>query len=82
MERILRKISLKNDEPQIARDLQKYQDKALELGATRVKIVRSELSAQYVEACRVEKFAREIQVGRLLRQRNSLKHHRPRQGDY
>ena len=42
MERILRKISLKNDEPQLARDLQKYQDKALELGATRVKIVRTD----------------------------------------
>jgi len=42
MERILRKISLKNDEPQVARDLQKYQDKALELGATRVKIVRTD----------------------------------------
>jgi len=42
MERKLRKISLENDEIQLARDLQKYQDKVLELGATRVKIVRTD----------------------------------------
>jgi len=42
MERKLRKISLEDDETQLARDLQTYQDKALELGATRVKIVRTD----------------------------------------
>jgi predicted metal-binding protein len=42
MERKLRKISLNIDEAQLARDLQKYQDKALELGATRAKILRTD----------------------------------------
>ncbi len=42
MERKPRKISLDVDEAQLARDLQKYQGKALELGATRVKIVRTD----------------------------------------
>ncbi len=42
MERKPRKIGLESDEAQLARDLQKYQDKALELGATKVKIVRAD----------------------------------------
>jgi len=42
MERKLRKISLNVDEAQLARNLQEYQDKALELGASRVKIVRTD----------------------------------------
>ncbi len=42
MERKLRKISLDVDEAQLARNLQEYQDKALELGASRVKIVRTD----------------------------------------
>ncbi|MGD0918612.1 MAG: DUF2284 domain-containing protein [Thermodesulfobacteriota bacterium] len=41
MEGKLRKISLNVDEAQLARNLQAYQDKALELGATSVKIVRT-----------------------------------------
>ena len=42
MKRKLTKISLKVDETQLAHDLQKYQDKALELGATKVKIVKTD----------------------------------------
>lgn len=37
-----RKIGLDVDEVQLAGDLQRYQDKAMELGATRVKIVRAD----------------------------------------
>jgi predicted metal-binding protein len=37
-----RKIGLDVDEVQFAGDLQRYQDKAMELGATRVKIVRTD----------------------------------------
>jgi len=37
-----RKIGLDVDEVQVAGDLQRYQDKAMELGATRVKIVRTD----------------------------------------
>jgi predicted metal-binding protein len=42
VERKPRKISRESDESKLARDLQKYQANALELGATRVKILRTE----------------------------------------
>ena len=42
MGRRLKKISFDVDEAQLARDLQEYQEKVLELGATRVKVVRTD----------------------------------------
>lgn len=42
MKHKFRKISLDKDQAQITRDLQTYQNKALELGATKAKIIRAD----------------------------------------
>jgi hypothetical protein len=94
MEPKLKKIGLDVEEDRLAADLQKYQEKAIELGATRAKIVRTDeipVDERVTMKCQIPICFgygvgancpphREVPVGRFLCPGDSCRRRRPGQG--